>query len=146
MGYLDVARKEGRILFGGSRPPGLDKGYYVAPTAVVDVDSSARVCQEEIFGPVAVVMPFDDADHALGIANDSTYGLAGYIWTESQTTAHYVSHRLQTAMIWINAGFERDLRQPFGGLKQSGTGREGGAHSREFYTETRFASFSMTPR
>jgi aminomuconate-semialdehyde/2-hydroxymuconate-6-semialdehyde dehydrogenase len=146
MGYLDVAKKEGRVLFGGGRPAGLDKGYFVAPTAIVDVENSARVCQEEIFGPVAVVMPFDDADHALRIANDSTYGLAGYIWTESQTTAHYVSHRLQTAMIWINAGFERDLRQPFGGLKQSGTGREGGAHSREFYTETRFASFSMTPR
>ncbi len=65
---------------------------------------------------------------------------------ESQTTAHYVSHRLQTAMIWINAGFERDLRQPFGGIKSSGTGREGGEHSREFYTETRFASFPLTPR
>ena len=85
------------------------------------------MCQEEIFGPVAVIMPFDDADDALRIANDSTYGLAGYIWTESQTTAHYVSHRLQTGMIWINAGFDRDLRQPFGGIKQSGTGREGGA-------------------
>ena len=146
MGYLDVAKKEGRVLFGGGRPPGLTQGYYVGPTAIVDVGNDAKVCREEIFGPVAVVMPFDDADHALIMANDSTYGLAGYIWTESQTTAHYVSHRLQTAMIWINAGFERDLRQPFGGLKQSGTGREGGAHSREFYTETRFASFSMTPR
>ncbi len=145
-GYLATARKEGRILFGGERPEGFAKGYYVAPTAIVDVDNSARVCQEEIFGPVAVVMPFDDADDALRIANDSTYGLAGYIWTESQTTAHYVSHRLQTAMIWINAGFERDLRQPFGGIKNSGTGREGGAHSRDFYTETRFASFPLTPR
>jgi acyl-CoA reductase-like NAD-dependent aldehyde dehydrogenase len=145
-GYLATARDEGRILFGGGRPEGFAKGYYVAPTAIVDVDNSARVCQEEIFGPVAVVMPFDDADDALKIANDSTYGLAGYIWTESQTTAHYVSHRLQTAMIWINAGFERDLRQPFGGIKNSGTGREGGAHSRDFYTETRFASFPLTPR
>ena len=146
MGYLATARMEGRILFGGDRPAGLSKGHYVAPTAIVDVDNSARVCQEEIFGPVAVVMPFDDADHALRIANDSTYGLAGYLWTESQTTAHYVSHRLQTAMIWINAGFERDLRQPFGGLKMSGTGREGGGHSREFFTETRFASFALAPR
>ena len=146
MGYLATAREEGRILFGGGRPEGLAKGYYVAPTAIVDIDNSARVCQEEIFGPVAVVIPFDDTDDALRIANDSGYGLAGYIWTESQTTAHYVSHRLQTGMIWINAGFERDLRQPFGGMKGSGTGREGGAHSREFYTETRFASFPLTPR
>jgi aminomuconate-semialdehyde/2-hydroxymuconate-6-semialdehyde dehydrogenase len=146
MGYLDTAREEGRILFGGGRPEGLDSGYFVAPTAIVDVDNSARVCQEEIFGPVAVIMPFDDADHALEIANDSSYGLAGYIWTESQTTAHYVNHRLRTAMIWINAGFDRDLRQPFGGLKQSGLGREGGNFSREFYTETRFTSFPLTPR
>jgi len=146
MGYLELARREGRILFGGGRPQGLAKGYYVAPTAIVDVENRARVCQEEIFGPVAVILPFDDRDHALRIANDSTYGLAGYIWTESQATAHYVSHRLQTGMIWINAGFERDLRQPFGGVKQSGIGREGGGRSREFYTETRFASFPLTPR
>jgi aminomuconate-semialdehyde/2-hydroxymuconate-6-semialdehyde dehydrogenase len=146
VGYLATARQEGRILFGGDRPSELAKGYYVAPTAIVDVEHSARVCQEEIFGPVAVILPFDDADDALRIANDSTYGLAGYIWTESQSTAHYVSHRLQTAMIWINSGFDRDLRQPFGGVKSSGTGREGGGHSREFYTETRFTSFPLTPR
>jgi aminomuconate-semialdehyde/2-hydroxymuconate-6-semialdehyde dehydrogenase len=146
MGYLASARDEGRILFGGDRPEGLDTGYFVAPTAIVDVDSSAKVCQEEIFGPVAVIMPFDDADHALEIANDSDYGLAGYIWTDSQTTAHYVNHRLQTAMIWINSGFDRDLRQPFGGIKNSGRGREGGNFSREFYTETRFTSFPLVPR
>ncbi len=146
MDYIESAKQDGRILFGGGRPEGLDTGYYVAPTAIVDVDNSARVCQEEIFGPVAVIMPFEDADDALRIANDSSYGLAGYIWTESQTTAHYVNHRLQTAMIWINAGFDRDLRQPFGGIKNSGLGREGGNLSREFYTETRFTSFPLTPR
>jgi acyl-CoA reductase-like NAD-dependent aldehyde dehydrogenase len=143
MSYLDVAKKEGRILFGGGRPPGIDKGYYVAPTAIVDVENSARVCQEEIFGPVAVIMPFDDADDALRIANDSSYGLAGYIWSESQTTAHYVSHRLQTAMIWINAGFERDLRQPFGQV--SGVGPKA-ARSREFYTRRLCASLDTAWR
>ena len=91
-------------------------------------------------------MPFEDRDDALRIANDSSYGLAGYVWTESQTTAHYVTHRLQTGMMWINAGFERDLRQPFGGIKHSGMGREGGQRSREFFTETRFASFPLVPR
>jgi 5-carboxymethyl-2-hydroxymuconic-semialdehyde dehydrogenase len=147
MGYLDLAREEGRLLFGGGRPAGAsDKGYYVAPTAVVDASPDARIAQEEIFGPVAVIIPFDDRDHALRIANNSRYGLAGYIWTESQTTAHYVSHRLQTGMIWINAGFDRDLRQPFGGIKNSGMGREGGGRSREFFTETRFTSFPLTPR
>jgi aminomuconate-semialdehyde/2-hydroxymuconate-6-semialdehyde dehydrogenase len=146
-GYLDLAIEEGgRFLFGGGRPDGLDTGYYVAPTAIVDVDNSARVSREEIFGPVAVVMPFDTVDDALEIANDSDYGLAGYLWTESQTTAHYASHRLETGMIWVNSGFNRDLRQPFGGVKTSGVGREGGHTSREFYTETRFTSFSMTPR
>ncbi len=146
MNYLDIAGREGRVLFGGGRPDGVDTGYYVAPTAIVDVASDARVCQEEIFGPVAVIIPFEDRDEALAIANDSIYGLAGYIWTESQTTAHYVSHRLQTGMIWINDGFDRDLRQPFGGVKQSGAGREGGGRSREFFTETRFVSFPLTPR
>ena len=146
MNYLDIAGREGRILFGGGRPEGLDTGYFVAPTAIVDVEPGARICQEEIFGPVAVVLPFDGVDDALAIANDSAYGLAGYIWTESQTTAHYVSHRLQTGMIWINDGFDRDLRQPFGGIKQSGSGREGGGRSREFFTETRFVSFPLTPR
>ena len=146
MGYLDLAREEGRVLFGGSRPGGFDKGYFVEPTAIVDVQPDARVCQEEIFGPVATVTPFADVDEAIAIANNSDYGLAGYIWTGSQDTAHYVSHRLQTGMIWINSGFNRDLRQPFGGMKISGLGREGGDLSREFYTETRFASFPLVPR
>lgn len=151
-GYIDSARRDGRILFGGGRPQQLvglqdtGLGYFVEPTAVVDIENGAQACQEEIFGPVATILPFVDADDALRIANDSDYGLAGYIWTESQTTAHYVSHRLQAAMIWINAGFDRDLRQPFGGLKNSGLGREGGELSREFYTQTRFTSFPLTPR
>ena len=146
MGYLDVARDEGRILFGGGRPEDRDVGYFVQPTAIVDVEPTARVCQEEIFGPVATLIPFDDVDEAIAIANGTDYGLAGYIWTGSQDRAHYVSHRLQTGMIWINSGFDRDLRQPFGGMKNSGMGREGGGLSREFFTETRFASFSMQPR
>ncbi|WP_422345988.1 aldehyde dehydrogenase [Parasphingorhabdus sp.] len=146
MGYLDIARDEGRILFGGGRPEGLDKGYFVEPTAIVDASPDARISQEEIFGPVGVIIPFDDADDALRIANNSDFGLAGYIWTGSQDTAHYMSHRLETGMIWINTGFNRDLRQPFGGVKESGLGREGGELSRHFYTTTRFASFPLTPR
>ncbi len=146
MGYLDLAREEGKILFGGRRPEGIDKGYFVEPTAIVDADPDARICQEEIFGPVATIIPFSDRDEAIAIANNTGYGLAGYIWTGSQDTAHYVSHRLQTGMIWINSGFDRDLRQPFGGMKNSGLGREGGGLSREFFTETRFASFPLTPR
>ncbi len=146
MGYIELARTEGRVLSGGTRPPGMDTGYFVEPTIIVDAAPSARVCQEEIFGPVAVVVPFDSVEEGLAIANDSEYGLAGYIWTESQTTAHYVAARLQTGMIWVNCFFERDLRQPFGGVKHSGLGREGGGYSREFFTETRFVAFPTIPR
>mgnify|MGYP001554527502 FL=1 len=143
MGYLDVAREEGRILFGGKRPDDLATGFFVEPTAIVDVDPNARVCQEEIFGPVATILPFEDRDDAIAIANNSSYGLAGYIWTGSQETAHYVSHRLQTGMIWINSGFDRDLRQPFGGMKSSGIGRDGGDYSFEFYMETKNVCVAM---
>ena len=146
MGYVELARSEGRVLSGGVRPEGLERGYYLEPTVIVDADPRARVCQEEIFGPVAVVLPFDTVDEALEIANGTDYGLAGYVWTESQTTAHYVAARMHTGMIWVNCFFERDLRQPFGGVKQSGMGREGGAYSREFFTETRFVAFPTTPR
>lgn len=144
--YIALAKTEGRILFGGGRPKGLDKGFFVEPTAVVDVSNSARICREEIFGPVAVIMPFRDDANALEIANDSVYGLAGYVFTSSIDRAHNAAQRLKTGMIWMNSGFTRDLRQPFGGMKDSGQGREGGNYSREFYTETRFASFPLQPR
>ena len=146
MNYIDIARSEGRVLFGGGRPDNLEKGYFIEPTAIVDAPNSARICQEEVFGPVAVILPFKDDAHALEIANDTLYGLAGYIWTESLERAHNCALRLETGMIWINSGFVRDLRQPFGGVKDSGQGREGGQFSREFYTETRFASFPIAPR
>ncbi|MBU2983707.1 aldehyde dehydrogenase [Lentibacter algarum] len=146
MSYIDIARGEGRVLFGGGRPEGLDKGYFIEPTAIVDAPNSSRICQEEVFGPVAVILPFKDDAEALSMANDSPFGLAGYIWSNSIERAHNAALRLETGMIWINSGFARDLRQPFGGVKDSGQGREGGMFSREFYTETRFASFPLNPR
>ncbi len=141
MGYLELAAAEGTILFGGASRR--DEGFFIEPTAIIDIDPDSRVCREEIFGPVAVVLPFTDAADALAIANDSSYGLAGYIWTGSQSTAHSVALRLEAGMIWINSGFARDLRQPFGGVKGSGEGREGANHSRAFYCETRFVSFPV---
>ena len=141
MAYLELASAEGTILFGGAAPR--DDGFFINPTAIIDIDPKARVCQEEIFGPVAVILPFTDAADALAIANDSSYGLAGYIWTGSQSTAHSVALQLEAGMIWINSGFARDLRQPFGGMKGSGEGREGANHSRAFYSETRFVSFPV---
>lgn len=145
--YLTIAAEEGEILVGGGRPAGLDRGFFVEPTVVADVSPTARVCQEEIFGPVATLIPFEDLDDAIEIANGTRYGLAAYIWTESQRRAHDTALRVRSAMIWINSMHDRDVRQPFGGIGSSGMGREGvGGRSRDFYTETRFVSFPMTPR
>ena len=146
MSYLELARAEGRIVHGGRRPPERSRGYFVEPTVVVDAPNSSRICQEEIFGPVATVLPFDDADQAIAVANDSTYGLAGYVWTKNHAVAQYVSLRLHAGMVWINDSFNRDIRQPLGGSKQSGLGREGALVSREFFTETKFISTPTEPR
>jgi aminomuconate-semialdehyde/2-hydroxymuconate-6-semialdehyde dehydrogenase len=102
---------------------------------LVDVDNSMRCVQEEIFGPVLAVMPFDDLDEAIAIANDTRYGLAGMVWTQSLDNAQRVAREVRTGNLWVNCFSVRDLRAPFGGYKDSGIGREGGDHSLEFYTE-----------
>ena len=102
-----------------------------------DVDNNWRISQEEIFGPVQVIAPFDDVDEAIALANDSRYGLAGMIWTTSLDTAHQVAREVRTGTMWVNCFFIRDLRAPFGGMKDSGIGREGGLHSEEFFTEAK---------
>lgn len=140
MSYIDLAREEGaKLLTGGERltEGDLAKGNYVAPTIFADADNSMRVCQEEIFGPVEMVMPFDEVDEAIAIANDSAYGLAGMVWTQDLDTAHKVSREVKTGTMWVNCFFVRDLRAPFGGYKASGMGREGGAYSHEFFTESK---------
>ena len=109
----------------------------MAPTVFADVDNSWRISQEEIFGPVQVIAPFDDVDEAIALANDSRYGLAGMIWTTSLDTAHQVAREVRTGTMWVNCFFIRDLRAPFGGMKDSGIGREGGLHSEEFFTEAK---------
>jgi aminomuconate-semialdehyde/2-hydroxymuconate-6-semialdehyde dehydrogenase len=129
--YVDgIEADGGRVVAGG-----LDDGWVVRPTVVVDAPSTARVCREEIFGPVAVVSPFDTEAEAVTAANDTPYGLNVMVFTENLSRAHRVSAALKAGTVWTNCFFIRDLRAPFGGVGDSGVGREGGNFSREFFTE-----------
>jgi aminomuconate-semialdehyde/2-hydroxymuconate-6-semialdehyde dehydrogenase len=140
LSYIDLAEREGgKRLTGGNRITSGDlaKGNFVSPAIFADVDNSMRVSREEIFGPVAAVMPFDEIEEAIAIANDSPYGLAGMVWTKNLDTAHHVARSVKTGNMWVNCFFVRDLRLPFGGYKDSGIGREGGEYSHEFFTESK---------
>jgi 5-carboxymethyl-2-hydroxymuconic-semialdehyde dehydrogenase len=135
-GYIDVARGEGaHIEVGGHRPTGYPQGNYFEPTLITRVTNAMRVAQEEIFGPVLVVIPFEDEADAVRIANDVHYGLAAYIWTETAERGWRVAEALESGLVWVNSHNVRDLRTPFGGSKMSGIGREGGRYSFDFYTE-----------
>lgn len=130
-GYLDtVAEDGGKILTGG-----VDDGWAVRPTVIVDAPTTARVHCEEVFGPVVTVTPFETEDDAVALANDTRYGLNAMLFTENVHRAHRVAARLRAGTVWVNCFFVRDLRAPFGGVGDSGVGREGGDHSREFMTE-----------
>jgi 5-carboxymethyl-2-hydroxymuconic-semialdehyde dehydrogenase len=113
----------------------LPAGNYFAPTLITGVRNEMRIAQEEVFGPVLVVIPFKDESEAVRIANDVKYGLAGYVWTNDLARAHRVAQAIEAGMVWVNSHNVRDLRTPFGGSKSSGIGREGGHFSFEFYTE-----------
>jgi aminomuconate-semialdehyde/2-hydroxymuconate-6-semialdehyde dehydrogenase len=129
--YVDGAEAEGgRILTGG-----LGEGWFIKPTVIVDAPLDARVCREEIFGPVIVIHPFDTEDEAVAEANSTPYGLNAILFTENLNRAHRVSAALRAGTVWVNCFFIRDLRAPFGGVGDSGVGREGGSFSREFFTE-----------
>lgn len=135
MSYVEIGKTEGRLLAGGGRPEGMDSGNYVAPTVFADVAPDARIFQEEIFGPVVAITPFDDDDEALALANNTRYGLAAYIWTNNLERAHRFSQAVEAGMVWLNSHNVRDLRTPFGGVKASGLGHEGGYRSIDFYTD-----------
>ncbi len=139
--YFDVARGEGAtIAAGGTTPDG--PGCYVHPTLFTDATAGMRIAQEEIFGPVLTVMPFKDEDEALQIANNVAYGLAGYLWTSDLTRALRFSNAMEAGMIWVNSENVRHLPTPFGGVKASGIGRDGGHWSFDFYMETKNIAFA----
>jgi len=134
-GYINEGVQEGaRVVVGGGRPEGLDKGWFIEPTVLRDVDNSMKIAQEEIFGPVAVVIPFDGLDHAVRIANDSSYGLHGAVFTADAAAAMDVATRVRTGTFTVN-GFTYNNRLPFGGVKNSGVGRDSGKEGLESYLE-----------
>jgi 5-carboxymethyl-2-hydroxymuconic-semialdehyde dehydrogenase len=142
--YVDIGVKEGaRLAAGGARPANLPAGNYLAATVFADVKPSMRIFQEEIFGPVVAVTPFDTEEEAIGLANGTRYGLAAYLWTSNLRRAHRVAAAIESGMTWINSHNVRDLRTPFGGVKASGLGREGGQHSIDFYTESRIVHVAL---
>jgi aminomuconate-semialdehyde/2-hydroxymuconate-6-semialdehyde dehydrogenase len=142
--YVDIGLKEGaKLAYGGKRVDGLETGNFYEPTVLYDVSNKWRVAQEEIFGPVLVVIPFKTEEDAIRIANDSQYGLAGVVWTNDIRRAQRVSAAVDSGLLWVNCWYIRDLRTPFGGSKASGIGREGGRHSFEFYSEAKTITMKL---
>ncbi len=139
LSYYDLARAEGAdVLTGGGVPSfgdARDGGCYVQPTVITGLPAHARTNTEEIFGPICHIAPFDTEEEAYALANDSEYGLAATVWTRDVGRAHRAGAALDVGIVWVNTWFLRDLRTPFGGMKLSGVGREGGTHSLDFYSE-----------
>jgi aminomuconate-semialdehyde/2-hydroxymuconate-6-semialdehyde dehydrogenase len=139
LSYIELAKEEGgTILTGGKRvllEGELAKGYYIEPTVIEGLDFACRTNQEEIFGPVVTITPFHSEEEGLQMANSTQYGLAATVWTSDLSRAHRFASKIESGIVWVNCWLLRDLRTPFGGVKQSGVGREGGFEALEFFTE-----------
>jgi aminomuconate-semialdehyde/2-hydroxymuconate-6-semialdehyde dehydrogenase len=141
LGYIDIAQKEGGTILCGGRRLKLDgrcaDGWFVEPTVIENLPSDCRTNQEEIFGPVVTLMPFDTEGEAINYANSTPYGLAASLWSRDVSRCHRIAAQLEAGLIWVNCWMLRDLRVPMGGIKQSGNGREGGWEAMRFFTEAR---------
>ena len=144
LGYVQIGQDEGaRLVTGGKRVADLPNGNFMRATVFADVRSDMRIFQEEIFGPVLCITPFDDDAEALELANGVKYGLAAYIWTNDLARGHRFAQATEAGMVWLNSHNVRDLRTPFGGVKASGLGREGGHHSIDFYCESQIIHVTL---
>jgi 5-carboxymethyl-2-hydroxymuconic-semialdehyde dehydrogenase len=146
--YIELGPKEGATLIAGGLdapelPESMRRGNFVRPTVFCDVTNRMRIAQEEIFGPVACLIPFTDEADAIAQANDIAYGLSSYVWSENIGRAMRVAAAIEAGMCFVNSQNVRDLRQPFGGTKASGTGREGGAWSYEVFLEPKNVAVSL---
>jgi len=136
--YFDIARQDGAdVRVGGARAQGVAGGYYVQPTLFANATNSMRVAREEIFGPVLTAIAFENEAEAIAIANDTPYGLTAYIWTGDSGRSFRMAHQVEAGMVWVNSENNRHLPAPFGGVKASGIGRDGGDFSFDFYMETK---------
>jgi 5-carboxymethyl-2-hydroxymuconic-semialdehyde dehydrogenase len=144
MSYAKLGQEEGATLAcGGSRPKGLDEGNYFAATLFLNAANEMRIAQEEVFGPFLTAIPFESEDDALRLANGVKYGLAAYLWTNDVRRAHRFAHGLEAGMVWVNSQNVRHLPTPFGGMKASGIGRDGGDYSFDFYMETKNIAIAL---
>lgn len=141
LSYIELAKEEGGEVVAGGHQVKVEgrceNGYFIQPTIITGLDQNCRTNQEEIFGPVVTIMPFDTQEEALEYANATAYGLSTTVWTENLKRAHNVANQLKSGIVWVNCWLVRDLRTPFGGMKQSGVGREGGLEALRFFTETK---------
>jgi len=138
MSYMDAALEDGAtIAVGGTRRDDLGAGNYISPTLFTGASNAMRIAREEIFGPVLTAISFDTEEEAIGIANDTPYGLSAYAWTSNTGRSMRLARDIETGMLWINSENNRNLPSPFGGIKMSGIGRDGGDYSFDFYMETK---------
>lgn len=139
MSYISLAEVEGGTILCGGKEVEMqgeyENGYFLRPTVIEGLPIDCRTNQEEIFGPVVTIAPFDTEEEAIALANGTAYGLSATVWTKNIAKANRVAERLQAGIVWINCWMVRDLRTPFGGMKSSGVGREGGLEALRFFTE-----------